>query len=86
MLTYKATIPMNGDINMFALTLNVDNHPVNKMADNCLTICGGCASCVPQSRQVSRQGLNHVKLVRLQLSRMCVFKTTQVFFDLSLRY
>jgi hypothetical protein len=84
-LTDKTTTPVNGDINMFGLALNIDNHTVNEMANDRLTICGGGAGRVPEQEQVARQGMDHVKLVRLQLDRLCVFETTQVFFDISQR-
>ncbi len=84
-LTDKAAAPVNGDIDMFTLALHIHNHTVNEMADNGLTISSGGAGCIPQNRQVVRQLLDHVQLVRLQLDGLRVFETTQIFFDLSLR-
>ena len=51
-LTDKAAAPMNCDIDTLALTLDIHNDSVNKMANDYLTVRGGCARCVPQSRYI----------------------------------
>ena len=50
MLTYKAAIPMNFNVNAFTLSLDIHDYSFNEMTDDGLPVSSSRASSVPKSR------------------------------------
>ena len=83
-LADKSSFPVNRHVDVFSSPLSSRHNFVDEMACDLLAVRGGCFWSVPQARQISRQGLDTLALLRRQSARCFSLEAIRVFLQLAL--